>query len=199
MYIIDNVYISDDIAEEFFLCDLEACKGACCVEGESGAPLDKNETEILAKIYPLVKPYLTAKANREIKKQGFFVKDASDEYSTPTINQRECVYAFYDEKKILKCGIEQAYLDGKIDFQKPISCHLYPIRITTLEHEEALNYQRWHICNCAIKKGSKNKLPIYQFLKEPLIRKYGEKWYNELCQKIEKGEKAIVEDDDNSF
>ncbi len=195
MYIVDNVYVSDEVAEEFFICDLESCKGACCVEGDLGAPLDDNELPILDKIYPIIKNTLTAQANRAIKKRGLYLQDIDGGFNTTTIKNNECIFVVYDKDGKLKCGIEQAYSSGKIDFQKPISCHLYPIRITKLDIEEALNYDRWDICNCAIKKGTKHKLPIYQFLKEPLIRKYGEIWYQKLCNQIEKNEKAVQTDD----
>lgn len=195
MYIVDNVYVSDEVAEEYFICDLESCKGACCVEGDLGAPLEEEELAILNNIYPIIKNSLTSKGNRAIKKNGLYAMDKEGGINTTTIKNHECAFVVYDEKGTLKCGIEQAYLRGKIDFQKPISCHLYPIRITKLGIEEALNYDRWDICNCAIKKGTKHKLPIYQFLKAPLIRKYGELWYQKLCDQIEKGEKAVVTDD----
>ena len=142
---IDNTVISDDIADQFFVCELTKCKGACCVEGDVGAPLENDEIAILQEIYPKVKPYLDAKGIAVIEKEGTSVEDIDGEFVTPTINQKECAYAIYDERKILKCGIEQAYLAGKISFQKPISCHLYPIRITKYEQYDALNYDRWHI------------------------------------------------------
>ena len=185
MYIIDKTYISDDIVDEFFVCDLEKCKGACCVEGDLGAPLEDHELSILEAVMDKVRPYLTPEGIDAIEKQGAFVRDFEGDFSTPTIGGKECAYAFYDERGILKCGIEAAYRDGKIDFQKPISCHIYPIRISKLNDEEALNYSQWHICSPACKLGAMLSQPIYKFLKEALIRKYGEDWYAELERQVE--------------
>ena len=184
MIVIDRTIISDDIKENFFVCNLQKCKGACCVEGDLGAPLEKEELEILEKIYPQVKPYLSAEGQAVIEKEGTWIKDWEDDYSTPTIGDRECAYAIYDEKGILKCGIEQANRDGKIDFKKPISCHMYPIRVTKYEEYDALNYDRWSICSDACTLGGELKVPIYKFLKEPLVRKYGQAWYDELVRQI---------------
>ena len=185
MILIDETVISDDIKEQFFVCDLEKCKGACCVEGDLGAPLTEEETKTLDKVYQKVKPYLSDQGISEIEKQGTFILDEEGDFSTPTINGRECAYAIYDDKGILKCGIEQAYNDGKIKFRKPISCHLYPIRITKYDHYEAINYDRWHICSPACGLGKELGVPVYKFLKEALTRKYGERWYRELCTEIE--------------
>jgi hypothetical protein len=186
MIIIDNAVISDDIKDQFFVCDLQKCKGACCVEGDSGAPLEDEETQILEDIYPLVKDYLTEAGREAIERQGKWVIDKDGDKGTPTIgDNRECAYALYDQKGILKCGIEQAYLDGKINFKKPISCHLYPIRITKYDQFDALNYDRWDLCNPACSLGSQLGVPIYKFLKDALIRKYGESWYAELVREIE--------------
>jgi len=189
MLIVKNVYISDDVAENFFVCDLEKCKGACCVEGHLGAPLEEEELPILHQIYDKVKPYLTPEAIKVIEKDGLYIKDHEGDYSTTTINDRECVFAFYDDKGFLKCGIETAHQNGEIDFPKPISCHLYPIRITKLDVEEALNYHRWQICSPACDHGKTLGVPLYKFLKTPLVRRYGEDWYNELLEQIEQRKK----------
>ena len=186
MITLGKTVVSDDVADKFFVCDLQKCKGACCIEGDMGAPLDKEELPILEKVYKKVKPYLSKEGVAAIEEQGIYVYDEDNEYSTPTIGGRECAYAIYDKKGILKCGIEMAYKDGKIKWQKPISCHLYPIRITKYEQYDALNYERWHICNPACRNGKELGVPVYQFLKEPLIRKYGIKCYNDLVKKIEK-------------
>jgi len=183
---IGKTVISEDVADKFFVCDLQKCKGACCVEGDAGAPLLEEELPILEKIYKKVKPYLTEKGKAAIEEQGLYVIDDDREYSTPIIKGKECAYALRDQKGILKCGIEMAFYDGKVNFKKPISCHLYPIRITKYEEFDAVNYERWHICNPACKHGKELGVPIYKFLKEPLIRKYGEKWYKELSLHIEK-------------
>jgi Protein of unknown function (DUF3109) len=184
MILVENTVISDDIAEQFFVCDLLKCKGACCVEGDLGAPLEESELPILEEIYPHVKPYLSAEGIAAIEAQGLYVKDWEDDFSTPTIENKECAFAIYDERGILKCGIEQAYLDGKTRFHKPISCHLYPIRIQKYAEYEAINYDRWHICSPACDHGAALQVPLYQFLKNPLIRKYGEDWYKALVQEI---------------
>ena len=186
MILVGNAVLSDDIKENYFVCDLLACKGACCVEGDAGAPLEEEETEILEKIYPIVKDYLTEEGRKVIEQQGTWVIDKDGDKGTPTIgDNRECAYALYDERGILKCGIEQAYLDGKVDFKKPISCHMYPIRVTKYDQFDALNYDRWEICDPACNLGQSLKVPLYRFLKDALVRKYGESWYQELVHEIE--------------
>ncbi len=189
MITIGNTAVSDDIADQFFVCDLNKCKGACCVEGDLGAPLEESELALMEEVYEQVKPYLSKEGVDAIEQQGIYIKDWEGDYSTPTINDKECAYAIYDERGILKCGIEQAYLDKKIVFQKPISCHLYPIRITKYEQYDAINYDRWHICNAACHHGKALGVPLYKFLKSPLTRKYGVAWYSELVSLIEVGEK----------
>ena len=167
------------------MCNLEKCKGACCVEGELGAPLEEEELVILEEISAKIEPYLTPEGKREIEKQGAWIEDYEGDYSTPTINDRECVYAFYDDENVLKCGIEQAYLDGKIDYKKPISCHLYPIRLKEYNDFIAVNYSEWSICSPACTYGKELGVPVYKFLREPLIRRFGEHWYQELIKEIE--------------
>ena len=191
MILVGDVVLSDDIKENFFVCDLEACKGACCVEGDSGAPLEDEETKILEDIYPLVKDYITAEGRKVIEAQGTWVIDSDGDKVTPTLGaNRECAYALYDERGIMKCGIEQAYLDGKVSWKKPISCHLYPIRVTKYDQYDALNYNRWHICDPACQLGKSLQVPLYKFLKEALVRKYGATWYAELVEDIEGSKKA---------
>ncbi|RDV16631.1 DUF3109 family protein [Pontibacter diazotrophicus] len=189
MIVLQNTVISDDVRDQFFVCNLEKCKGACCVEGDLGAPLEEEELAILQESYEQIKPYMTGAGKHAVEEQGLYIKDWEGDYSTPTINNRECAYAIYDEDKTLKCAIEQAYNDGKIDWKKPISCHLYPIRVTKYDDFEALNYDRWSICAQACSFGVDLGVRVYQFLKEPLIRKYGESWYNELEQVIAEEEK----------
>jgi hypothetical protein len=182
---VGEVLVSDDIRDKEFVCNLEKCKGACCVEGDFGAPLEASELKILEDIYPIVKPYLSKEGIEAIEKQGTHTVDDEGELCTPIIDGRECVYAIYDKKGVLKCGIEQAYLDGKINWKKPISCHLYPIRVTSKKNFEALNYHKWHICSPACSLGKELQVPVYKFLKDPLIRKYGENWYGDLVRVIE--------------
>lgn len=189
---VGEVLVSDDIKEKEFVCNLEKCKGACCVEGELGAPLEEDELPIMKEIQEEIKPYLSRDGLKAIKRQGAYVLDEDGDYSTPTIGGRECAYAIYDEQGILKCGIEQAYLDGKTKFRKPISCHLYPIRITKKKDFEAVNYHKWSICSAACALGKSLGIPLYKFLKEPLIRKYGKAWYKELVKQIEQEEEKPV-------
>ncbi|MCP9766746.1 DUF3109 family protein [Lacihabitans sp. LS3-19] len=185
MILIEDTCISDDVADKFFVCDIEKCKGACCVEGDLGAPLEEVELPILDEIYEKIKPYLSAEGIKAIEKQGKYIKDWEGDYSTTTIDEKECAYAVYDKAGILQCGIEQAYNDKVIDFKKPISCHLYPIRITKYENYHAINYDRWSICSDACALGDKLGVEVYKFLKEPLIRAYGEEWYAQLVKEIE--------------
>lgn len=181
---VGNILVSDEIADNEFVCNLEKCKGACCVEGELGAPLEESELEILKSIYDEVKPFLTSEGIKAIEEQGLYILDEDGDYSTPTVGGRECAYAVYDEKSVLQCGIERAYNAGKVNWKKPISCHLYPIRILKKRNVEALNYHRWEICSPACELGKQLKVPVYRFLKDALIRKYGEVWYQELADQI---------------
>jgi hypothetical protein len=185
MILIEDTYISDDVADKFFICDIEKCKGACCIEGDLGAPLEKVELLILDEIYEKIKPYLSPEGIKAIEEQGKYIKDWEGDYSTTTINEKECAYAVYDQAGILQCGIEQAYNAKVIDFKKPISCHLYPIRVTKYEKYHALNYDRWSICSDACALGDKLGVEVYKFLKEPLIRAYGEEWYAQLVKEID--------------
>lgn len=184
---IKNTLVSDNVALTQFVCNLSKCKGACCVEGEMGAPLEDNERHILEDIYEDVKPFLTEEGIEAIEKNGKYVLDEDNEFSTTLIERNTaCAYVTYDEKGITKCGIEKAFEAGKIDYQKPISCHLYPIRITKYASFDAVNYDEWEICSPACSLGKELKVPVYKFLKTPLIRKYGTEWYDELATFIEK-------------
>jgi hypothetical protein len=187
MIAIDNVLLSDEIVQEQFVCDLNKCKGGCCVDGDCGAPLTKKETKILADIYPKIKPYLSKKYIAEIDKQGTHVMDDEYGYVTPTINGGICAFGYTDELGIVKCGIEKAWKDGAIDFQKPISCHLYPVRVKEAGEYEMVNYEpRADLCKPACKLGVKLKVPVYVFLKDSLIRKYGKGFYKTLEAVAEK-------------
>jgi len=194
MILIENTCISDDVEDQFFVCNLDKCKGACCVEGDSGAPLDEVELAILDQIYPHVEPYLSEAGKEVIAKEGTYTTDWEGDFVTPVINGKECAYAIYDKRGILKCGIEEAYNDGKIDYKKPISCHLYPIRVTKYEQYHALNYDRWEICSPACGLGKELGVPVYKFLKEPLIRAYGTNWYDQLTQEINERQQAREQD-----
>jgi hypothetical protein len=178
--VIDDKIVSEDLLDENFVCDLNACKGACCVEGDSGAPLEEKELEILDKIYEQVKPYLTPQGIEVLEKAKYVIDPDDGSYGTPLIENGPCAYTVWEANGVASCGIEKAYLDGKIKWQKPISCHLYPVRVKKHATFEAVNYERWSICKAACKNGNKLKVPVFRFLKTPLIRKYGEEFYEIL-------------------
>lgn len=190
---IDNKLISEDVFSEQFVCNLSKCKGICCVEGDAGAPLNEEETKILEEIYPKIKPYLRPEGIKAIEEQHTHIVDADGDLVTPLVNNAECAYVIFDEKGWTKCGIEKAYEDGVIDYQKPISCHLYPIRITEYSTFDAVNYHEWDVCSDACALGKELQVKVYQFLKKPLIRKYGEDFYNTLCEAAEEWEKEYGE------
>jgi hypothetical protein len=180
MIAIGDTLLSEDIIDKKFVCDLNACKGACCVSGDYGAPLQEDELPIMKKIYNRVKPFMNDKGIAAVEEQGQYIRYDDSEWVTPLVKGKECAYVIFEDN-IAKCAIEKAYLKGKIDFKKPISCHLYPIRIKENKLGlEALNYDRWSICKPACKLGAQLQVPIYQFLKEPLERKYGKAWYKKL-------------------
>ncbi len=179
---IQQTLISDDIFEEEFICDLCRCKGQCCVDGDSGAPITKEEYTEINEILPEIWDDLSPKAQELINEKGIAYTDYDGELVTSIINGEECVFTFFDENGVCKCAIDNAYREGRISVQKPISCHLYPIRLKEYEEFTAVNYNRWSICEPAIDLGRKNGVPLYRFLKEPLIRKFGEDWYNEVCE-----------------
>jgi hypothetical protein len=178
---IDDKIVAFDVFEKAFVCDLQSCKGICCIEGDAGAPLSDEELIILEEIYPKVKPYMRAEGIAEIEQQGFYVVDADGDNTTPLVNDKECAFVVFDEAGMAKCSIEQVYNRGEIDYKKPISCHLFPIRIKEYRDFDAVNYESIKICADACKLGEQLKVPVYQFLKEPLIRLYGEAWYEQLC------------------
>lgn len=177
---IQDTIISDEVIENRFVCDLTACKGACCVEGDAGAPLEEEEASILEDIYEKVKPYMTPEGIASVEENGCFVMDFDNELVTPLINGKECAYTFFEKDGTAKCAIEKAYLNKETDFKKPISCHLYPIRLKKHETFTSVNYHHWPICKPACDCGSKLNVKTYMFLKEPLIRKFGEEWFETL-------------------
>jgi len=183
MIAIENVLVSDEIAKEQFVCDLSKCKGACCVDGDAGAPLAKDELKKIDEVFEKVLPYLDDISKKEIDRLGRYVYDKEFGWVTPTINNAICVYGIKDKNGIVKCGIEQAYLDGKVQWKKPISCHLFPIIVTKSRDgvTEFANYEpREDNCKAACILGKKLKVPVYEFLKEPLIRKFGSEFYEAL-------------------
>ncbi len=182
MFQLGKTIVSEEIIENDFVCNLNACKGACCVDGDAGAPLEESETEILVDIYAKVKPFLRPEGISVIEKEGAFVKGEDGEWETPLVKGSECAYVTFDDKNIAKCGIEEAYNEGKINWKKPVSCHLYPVRIREYTKLTAINYHKWQICDPACTLGEELKVPIYKFVKEALIRKFGKTWYEELDQ-----------------
>jgi hypothetical protein len=175
---LDSKLISGEIFSEEFVCNLSSCKGACCVEGDRGAPLDDNDILELNQNIELIKPFMTPDGLDLLNKEGFF-EDDGDDKATTCLPTGECVFAYRDQG-ILSCAIEKSYKDDKSTFYKPISCHLYPIRLGQVGEYESINYHQWQICKAACELGKKLKVPVFQFLKEPLIRKYGKEWYSEL-------------------
>ncbi len=182
MFLIKGKLVSDEIFKEKFVCDLSACKGACCVEGDYGAPLEKEELDILEEIQSDLEPFLTEKGKTAIEKDGPYVEVELNQMATTLVKGRECAYMTRSDNGVAQCGIEQAYKAGAVNFQKPISCHLYPIRINKNEEVdfEALNYDRWDICAAACTLGKTLKVPVYKFLETPLIRKFGAEFFEAL-------------------
>ena len=180
---VENKIISLDIVEKYFACDLNACKGACCVEGDAGAPLLDEEEKTLEKILEKIKPYMREKGLETIEKNGVAAIDSDGDLTTTLVNNKECSFLIFEDG-IAKCSIEKAYNDGKINFKKPISCHLFPVRITRHKDFEAINYEKIKICKPACECGSKLEIPLYVFLKEALIRNYGQEWYVKLLQTV---------------
>jgi len=183
MLLIDGVLISDDVLEEHFFCKLDACKGACCYEGDYGAPLEDHEVSTIEKVLEKIDKYLPERSKEKIAKDGVFDVFSKEKFKGTQLHEDgSCVFLFKDALGIAKCAFEQAYYNGEIEFKKPISCHLYPVRVTKNEKTgfEAINYNRWSICNAACQNGAKKQIPLFRFLKEALTRKYGEAFYNEM-------------------
>jgi hypothetical protein len=177
---IGNVIVSLDVLKEKFCCDLDSCKGQCCVEGDSGAPIEESEKAKLDEVLPIVWDDLSEAAKEVIRRQGTTFIDCEGDLVTSIVNGKDCVFTCYDAKGCCCCAIEKAFRAGKTDFYKPISCHLYPIRVSKIGPYQAMNYSKWDICKVAILKGEKENIPVYRFLKEPIIRKYGAEWYAAL-------------------
>lgn len=177
---IDDTIISLDLLDQRFVCDLDTCKGICCIEGDDGAPLEEEEVKIIEDLLPIIWDDLTEVSKALIKKQGVSYIDSDGEPVTSIVNGEECVFTYTDDQGQCKCAIEKAFREGKTDFYKPISCHLYPVRLQKYDNYTAVNYHQWSVCNCARKLGGKLGVPVYQFLKEPLIRKFGKEWFEQL-------------------
>lgn len=181
MRLIGNVLVSDEIRERHFVCKLKACHGDCCVEGDAGAPLEEEEISVLEDCIDEIRPYMAATGAAEIRRNGVFDFDSDGSYVTPLVNNRECAFV-YVERGINYCSIERAYLEGRIPFRKPVSCHLYPARISKVGDYTAVNYHSWSICKPALVNGQQKRVPLYIFLKDPLIRKFGKNWYEKLSR-----------------
>lgn len=180
MFQLGKTIVSEDIIKKDFLCNLSACKGACCIDGDAGAPLEKEEVKILKDIYPKVKPFLRQAGIDAIEAQGTYIKTEDGELETPLINGADCAYVIFDDKNVALCAIEEAYNQGEVTWKKPVSCHLYPIRVNDYTEFSAVNYHKWQICDDACELGAELGVPVYKFVKEALIRKFGEDWYMEL-------------------
>jgi hypothetical protein len=182
MVVIGDILVSDEVVSEKFVCNLNACKGACCWEGDFGAPITENEKQILDDIYLSIKPFLSVEGQEVLENKGKYTYYKQvDEWGTPLLENDACAYLTYSELGIAQCGIEKAYLDGATTFIKPISCHLYPIRVKSeIAGYEWLNYEKWNICSAACTLGKELKMPVFQFVKDALIRKYGAAFYEEL-------------------
>lgn len=184
MILIDNVSVSDDLHLVNFCCNLPKCLGACCVGGDAGAPLEVSEISVMEDEIEIYKSYMTEGGIRTIQEHGVFDYDMFGKFVTPLVNDGECAFANFSGG-IAHCAIEKAFFDQKTRFRKPVSCHLYPVRITSYEHFDAVNYHKWNICKPALKLGKRKGIPLYRFLKEALIRKYSEEWYRQLELEIE--------------
>ena len=185
MIIVDDILVSDEIKDIHFACDLHACKGDCCIDGDAGAPLTEEEIAILEDDIDVIKPYMTELGIDVVEKVGVFEYDVDGEYVTPLVGDVECAFVYF-ENGISYCAIEKAYIEGKTKFQKPVSCHLYPIRLSYVGPSLAVNYHEWSICSTALVAGKKTGVPLYKYLKLPLIRKFGELWYKKLVNEFEK-------------
>ena len=180
MFLIQNTLVSLDVLEKEFCCDLDKCHGCCCIEGDAGAPVTDEELLQIEKLLPDLLPEMTKEAREVVEKQGLAYKDQSGEQVLSIVNDKDCIFARTDHNGWCYCLIEKLFRAGKTEFLKPLSCHLYPVRLTKVGENTGVEYHRWDICHCARVLGKKNHVPLYQFLKEPLIRRFGQEWYDEL-------------------
>ena len=185
MFQIQDTLVSLDVVERFFCCDLESCLGACCIEGDAGAPITETEKAQIESVLPTVWDYLLPRAQEEIKENGVSYRDPEGELVTSIIDGKNCVFSYFESGGLCSCALERAYREGLTTFRKPISCYLYPLRIKQYDGYAAVNYHRWKICKCAEVMGRKNGIRVYQFLKQPLIDRFGQEWYDELALNCE--------------
>ena len=181
MFQIQDTLVTLDVVERFFACDIDTCLGACCIEGDAGAPITEQEKHTIEKILPDVWNYLLPRAQQEIKDNGVAYYDPEGELVTQIIDGKNCVFTRFEPGGRCSCALERAFNDGITTFRKPISCYLYPLRIKQYDGYAAVNYHRWKICKCAEVQGRKNGTRVYQFLKQPLIERFGQQWYDELA------------------
>ena len=177
---VGDTIVSFDLFEKAFLCDIASCKGQCCVEGDAGAPLEDEEVAIIENLLPVIWDDLSEKAKRVIDKQGVSTIDVEGDMVTSIVGNGECVFSYQDEEGNCKCAIEKAFREGKVEFYKPISCHLYPVRLAEYAGYTAVNFHKWEVCKAAFELGKVKGVAAYKFLKEPLVRRFGEDWYREL-------------------
>lgn len=192
MLIVGNCIISDDIADRLFCCDMASCHGRCCVEGDAGAPLESDEAVTLKRIFPQVEPYMTEAGRKAVEEQGVAVYDSEGDLGTPLVSNGECAFVTWDGPRtsgLALCALEKAFRDGKTDFLKPISCHLYPVRVENYGEFTSLNYHKWEVCQSAVCPGNTGRMPLYKFLKEALVRRFGQQWYDELVQQIDESQR----------
>ena len=188
---IGNTILSLDILEKDFCCDLEACHGCCCIEGDAGAPLEDTEVEQIEQLLPVIWDDLSAEAQQVIREKGISYLDKDGERVTQIVNNRDCVFSRIDNRGMCYCVIDKAYREGRVSWQKPISCHLYPIRVKNFGDFVGLNYHRWDVCHSARLLGKKQHIRVYQFLREPLVRRFGQEWYDELVKVAEEWKKQL--------
>lgn len=195
MILIGNTVVSLEILEKEFCCDLDKCRGCCCIEGDAGAPLTEEEEKTLKELLPMLLPEMTPEARKAVEEKGMSYRDPEGELVTQIVDGKDCVFARTDHKGWCYCLIEKAFHAGKTTFRKPVSCHLYPVRVKEFAARgnapamSALEYNRWDICHCARVLGKKEHVRLYEFLKEPLIRRFGQEWYDELCLTAEEWRK----------
>ena len=177
---IEDKIISDELFEKKFVCDLQKCKGGCCVQGDSGAPLKSIEIKDIAKSLSTIKSEMSPKGLNAIKKNDFYYVDSDGDKVTKLVNGRECVFVVFDENNIAKCSIESAYRKKKINFNKPISCHLYPVRVKKYDSFTAVNVDSWHVCKPACVCGIELNVPVFKFLKDAIVRSWGLDFFSKL-------------------
>lgn len=183
MFAVDHILVSDELLDAPFACNLGACLGGCCVQGDAGAPLEPEERAELERVFPKVKKYLRPEALRVIEEEGLWEETQPGRYATTCVGKAECVFVTY-EGPIAKCAIQKAYFEGRVDFPKPVSCHLYPIRIQHFGDFDTLNYEQIPLCNPARKQGCRSGMQVVDYLREPLVRKYGKAWYEKFRETV---------------